>query len=119
MLLLWPAPRSARRSLSSGMGEAPLGEAPGPEPSVLCCRAALYPHGRPAAVVAARADRDGDLLRLGLLALRQDHAQHAVLVLGLDLLGIHHAREREGPAEGPVGALDPVVALALDLVVEL
>src|SRR5207247_4077834 len=64
-------------------------------------------------------DADGDLLRLGFLALRKVHPQHAVPVVGLDLLGVDHAREGEGPAEAAVGALHPVVALLLDLVVEL
>ena len=45
--------------------------------------------------------------------------QHAVLELGLDLLGVDHVRQREGAAERAVGALHAVVLLALHLGVEL
>ena len=49
----------------------------------------------------------------------QGDAQHAVLVLRLDLLRVDHGGQGEGAGEGAVGALHAVVALLLHLVVEL
>src|SRR5438552_2650404 len=48
-------------------------------------------------------------------ALRQRHDQNAVLVLGEDPLGVDARGEREAAGERAVGALDPVVLVALRL----
>src|SRR5262245_45015040 len=62
---------------------------------------------------------DGDLPRLGFLALGEGEPQHPILEVRLDLVRGHHAGQREGPCERAVRALDTMVALALDLVAPL
>src|SRR3970282_1776587 len=60
-----------------------------------------------------------DLLRPGLLLLGKDHLEDAVLEPGGHLVLFDGNRQREGTLEVPVRPLDPVVALLLDLLLEL
>src|SRR5690606_20399392 len=72
-----------------------------------------------AATSLSGGDFDLHLARLGVLADRQLHGQHAVLVLSCHLAGIDRRRKRERPAERPVTPLDPVELLLLHLRREL
>src|SRR6185369_4354384 len=56
---------------------------------------------------------DRDLPRLDLRLLRNDHLQHAVLQLRLDVLTVGTIRQRERAAEAPVRAFAGVVGVAL------
>src|ERR1700741_88096 len=61
---------------------------------------------------------DLDLLRLGFLALRNDQRQDAILVIGLDGLGVHGAGKREAAAEGAISALDPQIVFLIHFLLE-
>jgi len=71
--------------------------------------------GRSSVVV----DFDPDSLWLGDFLLSQRDGQDAALVLRLDFVHIHAIGQREGAHKGPVAALDPVVAPAVLLLLEL
>src|SRR6267142_6101900 len=57
---------------------------------------------------------DLDLLGTRVLPLGENHLQHALFVLGLDLRLIDGAGKLEGPGEDTVRALDPVIVLLFD-----
>src|SRR6201987_5038050 len=63
-------------------------------------------------------DVDLDLLRLGFLALRNDQRQDAILVIGLDGLGVHGVGKREAAAEGAISALDAQIVFLIHLLLE-
>src|SRR5262249_24935287 len=48
---------------------------------------------------------DDDLARLGGLVLGELDEQHAVFELGLDLVGVHRGRQRQGADEAALAAL--------------
>src|SRR3954454_16186224 len=68
-------------------------------------------------LVGARGDRD--LARLPLLGLRDPYLEHAVREAGVDGLGVDAAGQRQRAGERAEGALHPVEALAVLLVVGL
>src|SRR4029079_3079169 len=57
-----------------------------------------------------------DAVGLALLRLRNAYLEDALFESGADRRGIDSPRQRDRPREGAVGALDPMVALALVLV---
>src|SRR6478735_5006583 len=69
--------------------------------------------------VAVSMDGDVDQLRLRVLAQRQRHGQHAVLVFGGNPPGVDGGWQCEGPGEAAERPLDSVVLLLLDLLVRL
>lgn len=60
-----------------------------------------------------------DLLRLGFGFLGQRHLQHALVVIGLDVLAVDRRGQGEGAGEAAVLALDPAVVLFFLLLLEL
>src|SRR5271169_3733771 len=62
---------------------------------------------------------DLDLLRLGFSALGQIDGQHAVVVLRVDVLGVHGVRQRERAGETAVAALNATEVLFLLFLLEL
>ena len=70
-------------------------------------------------LLAVRRNPDLDLLRLRFLTLRQVYGQKAVVVVGLDGLGVHRIRQRETARERAVGAFHSKVVVLVDLLLEL
>ncbi len=62
---------------------------------------------------------DLDLLGLGFSALCQLDGQHAIVVLRVDVLGVHGVRQRERANEAAVAALDATEVLFFLFLLEL
>src|ERR1700693_30714 len=60
-----------------------------------------------------------DLLRFRFLALRKAQCQHAIVIIGLDVVRFHGGGQREAPAERAVGAFDAQIVVLLHLAFEL
>src|SRR5678815_132942 len=79
--------------------------------STKCC---LTPRKRFAAStesVAGLLLGDSNLFRLRLFFLGKHDLEHAVFVIGFDLLFIHSCRDGERPAKRSVRSLDPMICL--------
>src|ERR1700676_4249733 len=56
-----------------------------------------------------------DLLRLCFFGLRDVQRQHAIVIVGLDWVGVYGAGQREAPAERAIGAFDAQIVVLVQL----
>src|SRR6516225_9109682 len=93
-----------------------------PHRAIQALRAVRTNFRHPQAMAARKsvvAHLNSDLARLGNLLFGERYRHRAVLIVGLDMLGIDRVRQRKRAVERSISPLDPVIASFLGLLFEL